>query len=149
VAGIAVAGGERHPQSRAQGGDDGTLGKAEQVGDGGAGTVSDEVEGEFDAVERRGGYVGTAVPRSGQVCGGRVRACSVRSGHSGGGVLSSVLGGGGLGGVAEHFGQGRDDYARVARHEGGQGMDGHQVTVAPGDDRAPAGEKLFDLKLVG
>lgn len=119
------------------------------MGDDGAGTVSDEMESEFDAVERGGGYVGTAVPRSGQMRGSGVRECLVRSGRSSGGFLSSVLGGGRFHGVAEHFGQGRVDYARVVRHEGRQGVDGHQLTVAPGDDRAPAGEEVVGPELMG
>ncbi|MFE9600547.1 hypothetical protein [Streptomyces hokutonensis] len=72
----------------------------------------------------------------------------MRSGRSSGEGRSLILGGDRLDGVAEHFGQGRVDYALVVRHEGGQAVDGHQVTVAPGDDRAPAGEELFVPQLM-
>lgn len=51
-------------------------------------------------------------------------------------------------GVGEHLGQGGVDNTGGVRHEGGQGVDGRQVTVAPGDDRASAGEEPFDLVVV-
>jgi hypothetical protein len=149
VAGIALAGGEQHPQPRIQAGGDGALGEAECPGDGGAGAVTDEVEGQLDAVERGGGAVGTAVSGRGQVCGSRPWGCSVRSRDSEAGALPLAEGRGRVDGVCEYLGQGRLDNARVVRHEGGQGVDGHQVTVAPGDDRASACEEPFDLGVVG
>jgi hypothetical protein len=107
------------------------------------------VESEFDTVVGGAGYVGTAV-----ACGGRVRGSgecerSVRGGHGWRVILALAVADGEFDGIAEDLGQGRVDNGRVLGHKGGQGVDGHQVTVAPDDDRASAGEELLDLGLGG